>query len=63
MRIIICFFVTLAIAGCGSADYYKSPSDIARDNAFDDAAAAGIIAGGFHHQTTCMNIGGIVTCQ
>lgn len=59
----IAILAVLFLTGCGSADYYKSPSDIARDNAWDDATSSAMIANGFNRHVTCMNIGGIVTCQ
>lgn len=34
-----------------------------REEALDDAMAAGIIVGNFNQPRSCMNIGGIVTCQ
>lgn len=63
MKLLIAALAALSLAGCGSADYYKSPSDVARDNAWDDATSSAMIANGFRHPVSCMNIGGIVSCQ
>lgn len=55
--------LALALAGCGDGSYYKSPADEARDAAYDNAVAAGIMVNYATSPRSCMNIGGIVTCQ
>jgi hypothetical protein len=59
----IILIVVLSLTGCGSTSYYKSDADRASDRAWDDAASAGIIANGFSRPVSCMNIGGVVTCD
>ena len=63
MRLFTALLLLLALAGCDYQPTPRSAYQQARDDAFDDAAAAGMIANGFSRSVSCMNIGGIVTCQ
>jgi uncharacterized lipoprotein len=63
MKTLLAALVVLSLAGCGDGSYYRSSADEARDNAYDAAVGAAIMSNYATSPRSCMNIGGIVTCQ
>jgi hypothetical protein len=62
MKLLASALLVLTLASCGSG-YHKTPAEIARDQAWDDATSSAMVANWFHKPASCTNIGGIVTCQ
>lgn len=63
MKLLAIVAVALSLSGCGDTDYYKSPADQARDAAWDNAMSTSLLSAYAASPRTCMNIGGIVTCD
>lgn len=55
--------LALALSACSATDYPKSAYDRARDDAFDNAVAASMLSNYAARPRSCMNIGGIITCD